>query len=239
MPGLARDHATVGVDRGVLGAEHRRARLRGRARPALVTARLAVLVILAVGGFVTELRRPGRSGSRAEVSAGGIVIILAAVLLGPFAAGVVGFAELLRDARRPPLARWLAHAPLRCLIALAAGAAATSVGHGGAGDTKLLACGSRRGRMTVVDIAGNGDRLPARHRGRQVPARLPRRLLPAVRLSPDRLGDGRRLPLGRNRSAGDGAGADAARPVHLPPLPAAQPGLRRSHRRRASASRSA
>jgi HD-GYP domain-containing protein (c-di-GMP phosphodiesterase class II) len=118
--------------------------------------RLAVLGILAVGGFVTEsfAVRVG-PGNRAEVSAGGIVIILAAVLLGPFAAGVVGFAELLRDARRPPLARWLAHAPLRCLIALAAGAAASSVGHGGS-NTKLLACVlAAWAAMTVVDIAGN------------------------------------------------------------------------------------
>jgi HD-GYP domain-containing protein (c-di-GMP phosphodiesterase class II) len=118
--------------------------------------RLAVLGILAIGGFVTEsfAVRVG-PGNRAEVSAGGIVIILAAVLLGPFAAGVVGFAELLRDARRPPLARWLAHAPLRCLIALAAGAAATSVGHGG-GNTKLLACVlAAWAAMTAVDIAGN------------------------------------------------------------------------------------
>ena len=44
--------------------------------------RLAVLAILAVGGFVTEsfAVRVG-PGNRAEVSAGGIVIILAAVLL--------------------------------------------------------------------------------------------------------------------------------------------------------------
>jgi HD-GYP domain-containing protein (c-di-GMP phosphodiesterase class II) len=118
--------------------------------------RLAVLAILAVGGFVTEsfAVRVG-PGNRAEVSAGGIVIILAAVLLGPFAAGIVGFAELLRDARRPPFARWLAHAPLRCLIALAAGAAATSVGHGGS-HTRLLACVlAAWAAMTAVDIAGN------------------------------------------------------------------------------------
>jgi HD-GYP domain-containing protein (c-di-GMP phosphodiesterase class II) len=117
--------------------------------------RLAVLGILAVGGFVTEsfAVRVG-PGDRAEVSAGGIVIILAAVLLGPFAAGIVGFAELLRDARRPPLARWLAHAPLRCLIALAAGEAASRVG--GTSDTELLASvGVAWVAMTVVDIAGN------------------------------------------------------------------------------------
>ncbi len=116
---------------------------------------LAVLAILAVGGFVTEsfAVRVG-PGNRAEVSAGGIVIILAAVLLGPFAAGIVGFAELLRDARRPPLARWLAHAPLRCLIALAAGVAASRVEH--SGNSRLFACViAAWAAMTVVDIAGN------------------------------------------------------------------------------------
>ena len=117
--------------------------------------RFAVLGILAAGGFVTEsfAVRVG-PGSRAEVSAGGIVIILAAVLLGPFAAGVVGFAELLRDARRPPLARWLAHAPLRCLIALAAGEAASRVS--GSSNSELLAAVVVAwAAMTAVDIAGN------------------------------------------------------------------------------------
>jgi HD-GYP domain-containing protein (c-di-GMP phosphodiesterase class II) len=132
--------------------------------------RLAVLGILAAGGFVTEsfAVRVG-PGSRAEVSAGGIVIILAAVLLGPFAAGIVGFAELLRDARRPPLARWLAHAPLRCMIALAAGEAASRVGH--ASDSGLLAAVvAAWAAMTVVDIAGNSA--IARLRGLEVGAFL-------------------------------------------------------------------
>ena len=117
--------------------------------------RLGALAILAVGGFVTEsfAVRVG-PGNCAEVSAGGIVIILAAVLLGPLAAGVVGFAELLRDARRPPLARWLAHAPLRCPIALAAGAATSRIDT--RARTRLFASvAAAWAAMTVVDIAGN------------------------------------------------------------------------------------
>jgi HD-GYP domain-containing protein (c-di-GMP phosphodiesterase class II) len=168
--GLARDHAIAALTAafwllGIGGL----ALAADSAMPDSPT-RLAVLAILAAGGFVTEsfAVRVG-PGSRAEVSAGGIVIILAAVLLGPFAAGIVGFAELLRDARRPPLARWLAHAPLRCTIALAAGEAASRVGH--ASDSGLLASVvAAWAAMTVVDIAGNSA--IARLRGLQVGAFL-------------------------------------------------------------------
>jgi HD-GYP domain-containing protein (c-di-GMP phosphodiesterase class II) len=76
---------------------------------------------------------------------------------------------LLRDARRPPLARWLAHAPLRCMIALAAGEAASQVGH--ASDSQLLASVVVAwAAMTAVDIAGNSA--IARLRGLQVGAFL-------------------------------------------------------------------
>jgi hypothetical protein len=168
--GLARDHAIAALTAafwllGIGGL----AVAADSAMPDSPT-RLAVLAILAAGGFVTEsfAVRVG-PGNRAEVSAGGIVIILAAVLLGPFAAGIVGFAELLRDARRPPLARWLAHAPLRCMIALAAGEAASRVGH--ASDSQLLASVvAAWAAMTVVDIAGNSA--IARLRGLQVGAFL-------------------------------------------------------------------
>jgi HD-GYP domain-containing protein (c-di-GMP phosphodiesterase class II) len=113
---------------------------------------LAVLGILSVGGLATEsFAVEFGTLNETEVSAGGIVIILAAVLVGPFAAGIVGFSELLLDARRPPLARWLVHAPLRCLAALAAGEAAREAGGPGLVAGVIAAWAA----FTVVDLAGN------------------------------------------------------------------------------------
>jgi HD-GYP domain-containing protein (c-di-GMP phosphodiesterase class II) len=149
---LARDQALSALTAGlwVLG-------VGGLALAAAVAlprtpSHLAVLGILALGGFVTETFAV-RVGSRneTEVSAGGIAIILAAVLVGPFAAGVVGFAELLRDVNRPPLARWLVHAPLRLLAGVAAGEAARQVG----GSSLVTAVIAAWAASTVVDIAGN------------------------------------------------------------------------------------
>jgi HD-GYP domain-containing protein (c-di-GMP phosphodiesterase class II) len=151
---LTRDHALSALTAGLWVLS-----IAGLAAAADVSlprtaSRLAVFGILALGGLVTEsfaVKVGGRNET--EVSAGGIVIILAAVLIGPFAAGVVGFVELLRDARRPPLARWLAHAPLRCLTALAAGEAARRVG----GDGLVAAVIAAWLAMTAVDIVGNSS----------------------------------------------------------------------------------
>jgi HD-GYP domain-containing protein (c-di-GMP phosphodiesterase class II) len=151
---LTRDHALSALTAGLWVLSI--AGLAAAADVALphTASRLAVFGILALGGLVTESFAV-KVGTRneTEVSAGGIVIILAAVLIGPFAAGVVGFVELLRDAGRPPLARWLAHAPLRCLTALAAGEAARRVGDDGLVAAVIAAWLA----MTAVDIVGNSS----------------------------------------------------------------------------------
>ena len=150
--GIARDHAVWALTAALwILSIAGLAVAADSALPSSATS-FGVLAILAVGGLVTEsfAVRVG-ANDQTEVSAGGIVIILAAVLLGPFAAGVVGFVELLRDARRPPLARWLAHAPLRCLTALAAGEAAQRISGQGLLTTVIAAWAA----MTAVDILGN------------------------------------------------------------------------------------
>jgi HD-GYP domain-containing protein (c-di-GMP phosphodiesterase class II) len=150
--GLARDHAVAALTAvlwilAVVGL----AVAGGVAMPDSAS-RWLVVGVLAIGGLVTEsFATPVGSRGKAEVSAGGIVIILAAVLVGPFAAGIVGFVELLRDVRRPPLARWLAHAPLRCLAALSAGELARQIGH----QSLFTAVVAAWAGATIVDIVGN------------------------------------------------------------------------------------
>jgi len=79
-------------------------------------------------------------GGRQEESVSLFVIILAGVLFGPLAGGVVGVASFLLDARGP-LLKWLVYSSTRALTGLAAGYAA-------------VACAGRISNSSVALIAG-------------------------------------------------------------------------------------
>jgi HD-GYP domain-containing protein (c-di-GMP phosphodiesterase class II) len=73
------------------------------------------------------------------------------VTLGPLAAGIVGFCELLADVAKPPLAKWAVHAPLRTLCGLAAGGCAAAFhSHGILAAVLAAAVGH-----STVDLVGN------------------------------------------------------------------------------------
>ena len=114
--------------------------------PAVVTAppidedTVALLGLLCAAGLLSETFAIPIS-DRVHVSTGNVCLVVAAVLLGPAGAAIVGFAQILSVLPRPPFAYWLAHAPLRTLCGLAGGAAAVAgrpAGHAPAG--------GRRGR---------------------------------------------------------------------------------------------
>jgi HD-GYP domain-containing protein (c-di-GMP phosphodiesterase class II) len=118
--------------------------------PPLTDQNLTLLVVLAGVGFVTEVYSV-RLSDHVEASAGGVAIIVAAVTLGPLAAGLVGFCELLADVTKPPLAKWAVHAPLRTLCGLVAGACASAVSSNGI----LIAVLAAAVGHTTVDLVGN------------------------------------------------------------------------------------
>jgi putative nucleotidyltransferase with HDIG domain len=118
---------------------------------------LALLVLLAVTGFLTE-RFDVEVTPQLWISSSAVVTIVAAVLLGPVGAGAVGFAELLSDVDEPPISRWLVHAPLRTLCGVSAGVAA-SVDASLAVKVAFAAI-----TCLTVDAAGNALILWLRHR---------------------------------------------------------------------------
>ena len=97
---------------------------------------IGVLSLVALAG--ERFRVP--VGGRQEESVSLFVIILAGVLFGPLAGGVVGVASFLLDARGP-LLKWLVYSSTRAPTGLAAGYAA-------------VACAGRISNSSVALIAG-------------------------------------------------------------------------------------
>ena len=90
--------------------------------------RWQVLVVLAVAAWIAEGRAMPVSATRKlELSVTFIPIVLAAVLFGPAAGGLVGLAGMLAD-RRGPIERFAIYAASRTLGGVMAGTVAMWVG---------------------------------------------------------------------------------------------------------------
>jgi putative nucleotidyltransferase with HDIG domain len=89
-------------------------------------ARWQVLLVLAAAAWIAESR--GMPLNSIELSVSFIPIVLAAVLFGPAAGGLVGLAGMLGD-RRGPIERFSIYASTRAIAGVAGGAAALAVEH--------------------------------------------------------------------------------------------------------------
>jgi putative nucleotidyltransferase with HDIG domain len=131
--------------------------------PALITApaidesSIALLGLLCAAGLLSETFAIPIS-DRVHVSTGNVSLVVAAVLLGPAGAAIVGFVQILSVLPRPPFAYWLAHAPLRTLCGLAGGAAAVLVEE----QATLLRVALAALAVEAVDFAGNAAILHVR-----------------------------------------------------------------------------
>jgi putative nucleotidyltransferase with HDIG domain len=100
------------------------------------SARWEVLLVLAAAAWIAESR--GMPLNSIELSVSFIPIVLAAVVFGPAAGGLVGLAGMLGD-RRGPLGRFSIYASTRAIAGVVGGAAALVVAHA-------------IGRSTLLDV---------------------------------------------------------------------------------------
>jgi putative nucleotidyltransferase with HDIG domain len=90
------------------------------------SARWQVLLVLAAAAWIAESR--GMPLNSIELSVSFIPIVLAAVVFGPAAGGLVGLAGMLGD-RRGPIERFSIYASTRAIAGVVGGAAALAVEH--------------------------------------------------------------------------------------------------------------
>ena len=110
--------------------------------------------VLAAVGYAAEARTI-RISTRVELSGSLIPLAMAAVLFGPAAAAIVGFASMLSD-RRGPAERFVIFSCGRAIAGAAAGAGALLAGtaHMGPGLGRLLAASAAAAVLaTVVEFS--------------------------------------------------------------------------------------